>query len=332
MDTHIPTVRGPISPADLGRVLMHEHIFILTYDYLLNYPDREGFDEDREIAAAIASLNDLKRSGIDTIVDLTVMNMGRFIPRIQRVAAETDLHLVVATGLYIYQSLPMPFHYQGPGTVLGGPELLVDMFVGDIVDGIAGTGVKAGMIKCATDEPGMVPDVERVVRACARTAVVTGTPITTHTHAASRVGNDQLRVFEEEGVDLERVVIGHSGDTKDIDYLVGIMARGACVGMDRFGTETPLSTAERIAVVAELCRQGFSEQIVLSHDAAVFNDFTPMSVVREAAPNWTFRFIPTVVEDGLRAAGVSEQMLSHMLINNPRRILSHPQTATSTKE
>src|SRR6185503_12571790 len=104
------------------------------------------------------------------------------------------------------------------GTELGGPEFMTDMFVRDIEEGIAGTGVKAAILKCATDKPGVTHGVERVLRAVAKAHRSTGVPISTHTHARTERGLDQQRIFEEEGVDPSRVIIGHSGDTTDIDY------------------------------------------------------------------------------------------------------------------
>ena len=215
----------PIDVADLGVTLMHEHVFIMTTEIMENYPEGWGDGAKRE-ADAIARLNELKSRGVDTIVDLTVVGLGRYIPRIARIAAATELNIVVATGLYTYNDVPMYFHYLGPGAVLGGPETMVDMFVRDIEHGIADTGVKAAILKCATDEPGVTPGVERVLRAVAQAHRQTGVPISTHTHAATRRGLEQQRIFAEEGVDLSRVVIGHSGDTTDIAYLEELIARG----------------------------------------------------------------------------------------------------------
>ena len=85
-----------------------------------NYPEVWG-DEDKRVADAIARLNELKARGIDTIVDLTVIGLGRYIPRIARIAAATELNIVVATGLYTYNDVPLYFHFQGPGTRAGRP-------------------------------------------------------------------------------------------------------------------------------------------------------------------------------------------------------------------
>lgn len=320
-DHILPTVRGPILTTELGRVLMHEHIFILTMDYMVNFPQRQGFDERRYVRSAIDKLNELKELGIDSIVDLTVLGMGRDISRIQKVAEEVDLNIVVATGIYTYDSLPMPFHFQGPGCEFEMPEPLIDMFVNDIENGIGDTKVRAGILKCAIDTPGLTPGVERVLRACARSSVLTGgTPISTHTHAGTKGGVAQVNLFREEGVDLSRVVIGHSGDSLDIDYLTWLMSNGVYIGMDRFRPESIPSTDERVGIVAELCRQGFSKQIVMSHDACVFNDYLPPGDDRAAGLYGDFAFISRVVLPKLEDHGIGGDVVDDILVHNPRRI------------
>ena len=202
-----------------------------------NHPEVWG-DEAKREADAIDRLNELKSRGVDSIVDLTVIGLGRYIPRIARIAAATDVNIVVATGIYTYNDVPMYFHFRGPGhAARTARRLMTDMFVRDITEGIAGTGVKAAILKCATDEPGVTPGVERVLRAVAQAHRQTGVPISTHTHAATRRGLEQQRIFAEEGVDLSRVVIGHSGDTTDLDYLEELIAQGSYIGMDRFGVD-----------------------------------------------------------------------------------------------
>src|SRR5207244_282631 len=194
----VETVRGDVAPDDLGRVLMHEHLFVLSPEFVANYPDDDGFKEEVHVPEAIRRLKELKDAGIDTIVDPTVIGLGRYIPRVQRVAAEVDVNIVVATGLYTYNDVPHYLHFRGPGTLLGGAEPLVDLFVKDITEGIGGTGVKAAILKCATDEPGVTPGVERVLRAVAKAHRETGVPILTHTHAHTRRGLEQQEVFESE--------------------------------------------------------------------------------------------------------------------------------------
>ncbi|HXU37235.1 MAG TPA: phosphotriesterase-related protein [Blastocatellia bacterium] len=315
----VNTVRGPIESAQLGVTLMHEHVFVLSAEIMQNFPEPWG-DEEKRVADAIARLNQLKARGVDSIVDLTVIGLGRYIPRIQRVAADTQINIVAATGVYTYNDVPMYFHFQGPGTELGGPEMMVDMFVKDIEEGIAGTGVKAAILKCATDRPGVTPGVERVLRAVAQAHLRTGVPISTHTHAATERGLEQQRIFQEEGVDLTRVVIGHSGDTTDIAYLEKLIANGSYIGMDRFGIDVLLPFEDRVNTVAKMCELGYADRMVLSQDAACFNDWLPEAALPAVLPNWHYMHIHNDVIPALKRRGVTDRQIETMLVDNPRQI------------
>jgi phosphotriesterase-related protein len=319
----IDTVRGPVDTADLGRVLMHEHVFVLTPEIQDNYP---AFDEEAEVASAVARLNELKANGIDTIVDLTAIGLGRYIPRIQRINAEADINIVAATGLYTYNEVPHYFHFRGPGTILDGPEVMVDMFVQDIQEGIADTGVKAGILKCATDEQGVTHGVERVLRAVAQAHRATGVPISTHTHAVTKRGLEQQDIFEQEGVDLSRVVIGHSGDTTDVAYLEEVMARGSFLGMDRFGIDVILPFEERVQIVATLCERGHADQMVLSHDASCYIDWLPREAF-ELMPRWHYLHITKDVIPALKDRGVTDEQIDQMLIHNPKKVFDQERGA-----
>lgn len=317
----VDTVRGPLPPGDLGTVLMHEHIFILSPEFADNYPEHEGFRESEQIPEAVKRLETLAAEGISTIVDPTVIGLGRYIPRIQKVAEGTGLNIVVATGLYTYSDIPHYLQYRGPGTLLGGEEPLVEMFVGDITRGIADTGVKAGILKCATDEAGLTPGVERVLRAVAQAHRATDAPVLTHTHAATERGTEQQDVFEAEGVDLTRVVIGHCGDTTDLGYLMSIADRGSVLGMDRFGLETRLPFEKRVETVAALCARGYADRMVLSHDASCYIDWYPSRELPSLLPDWHYLHISRDVLPALRERGVTEEQITTMMVGNPRRIL-----------
>ena len=315
---NVNTATGSIETSKLGTTLMHEHVFIVTPEIAQNFPKDWG-DEEQRIADAIARMNELKSRGVDSIVDLTVIGLGRYIPRIKRVAEKTGINIIAATGIYTYNDVPMYFHFRGPGTILGGPELMTEMFVKDIEEGIADSGVKAAILKCATDQQGVTPGVERVLRAVAQAHRRTGVPISTHTHAHTERGVDQQRIFEEEGVDLSRVIIGHSGDTTDLDYLERVIARGSYIGMDRFGIDTILPFEDRVNTVARMCERGHSAKMVLSHDAACFSDWLPQ-IVYTMMPNWHYLHIHNDVIPALKQRGVTEDQITTMLVDNPRKI------------
>ena len=301
---------------------MHEHIFVLSTEIMLNYPEAWG-DEEKRIADAVVRMNELASRGIQSVVDLTVVGLGRYVPRIQRIAEQTPLNIIVATGIYTYNDIPFYFHFRGPGTPLEGPELMVDMFVRDIREGIAGTSVKAGILKCATDSPGVTKGVERVLRAVAKAHRQTGVPISTHTHARSKRGLEQQRIFGEEGVDLSRVVIGHSGDTTDLEYLESLIAAGSYIGMDRFGIDTILSFEDRVNTVARMCERGHAGKMVLSQDAACFNDWLPERDLPAMLPNWNYLHIHNHVIPALKKQGVTDAQIQTMLVDNPRKIFEN---------
>jgi phosphotriesterase-related protein len=319
--TTVETARGAVDTSELGSVLMHEHVFIRSHEFLVNYPDVVGFDEEREVATAVDRLNELVECGISTIVDLTVIGLGRDLPLLCKVAEQTPLNIVVATGYYTFNELATFVMVRSRVGQVHEADLLAEWFVADIAEGIARTGVKAGILKVATDQPGVTHGVDATLRAVARAHLQTGVPISTHTHAATKRGVEQQDVFEEEGVDLRRVVIGHSGDTDDIGYLEELMGRGSYLGMDRFGIYGILSKEARVRTVAELCARGHADRLVLSHDASCAMDWFPPRAPR--APEWNYCHISRDVLPLLRDAGVSETDINTMLVDNPRRIFEN---------
>jgi phosphotriesterase-related protein len=309
----IPTVRGPVAPDALGVTLAHEHVFVRTADVQANVPGE--WDEEERVADAVTKLRALTALGVATIVDPTVIGLGRDIPRIQRINAEVDLNVVVATGVYTYHDVPNWFRYRPPGA-------MADLFVRELTEGIAGTGVRAAFLKCAVDEEGLNPGVEQVLRAVADAHRRTGAPVMVHTHAGTRTGADVWRLLAGEGVDPHRVVLAHSGDTTDADHLCELAEAGFVLGMDRFGIDTTLGFEERVAVVAELVRRGHAGSMVLAHDAACYIDWLAPGLREHILPRWHYGHLHADVLPALRERGVTDADLTTMLVDNPRRWLA----------
>ncbi len=308
---HVETATGAIDTATLGFTLMHEHIYVLSEGVIGAFPSL--WDREARIKQAVAALSEAKAHGVSTIVDLTVLGLGRDASLAREVSRQSGVNVVVATGLYTYDELPHYFNLRDIDHMAG-------LFVRDIEHGVQDTDIRAGILKVATDEKGLTPGVEKVVRAVARAHRRTGAPISTHTHAATERGLDQQRIFTEEGVDLSRVVIGHSGDTEDIAYLEKLMAAGSYIGMDRFGIDSYMPTDRRVAVIATLCERGHADKIVLSHDASCYIDWFPEEMPKQVMPRWHFLHISDEVVPALLTAGVSEKQIRAMTIDNPRRI------------
>jgi len=303
---------------------MHEHVFVMSTEHMHNY-GADWWDEEFRVTDAIAKLNSIHAKGISTIVDPTVWGLGRYIPRIQRIAAQTPVNIIVATGLYVYEELPQQYAYRGPGTLIDIPEPMVTDFSRDITEGIADTGVKAAFLKFALETPEPSPGIERIARAIARTHVATGAPITVHTSGPHQTGRTAVRIFREEGVDLTKVVIGHAGDSNDLDYLSELADTGVTLGMDRFGLDLFNPTAERVKTIAALATRGYADRMVLSHDASCFIDYFGAAhdeARAAAAPNWHFEHITDDVIPALLASGVTQAQIDTMMVENPVRYFS----------
>lgn len=321
MTRSIPTFTGEVSGDALGVTLIHEHIFVTDPELDVNMPHPE-WNERAAIERAVSVLTDLHERGVRTLVDLTVIGLGRDVRRVAEVAARVPVQIVAATGCYAAEVLPPFFRLNGPGLVVDGPDPLVDLFVGDIEDGIAGTSVRAGMIKIASDAAGLTPDATRVFAAAAAAQQRTGVPITTHSHAPSRGGTAQQDELERRGVPLDRVVIGHSGDSTDLSYLRGRADRGSYLGFDRFGMEHVARDEDRIRMLRQLLDAGYADRIVLSHDAAVFSRVTPPSWRAAHVPSWHMAHLFDTVLPRLRASGVDDATLHQLMVVNPRRVLT----------
>jgi len=307
----VNTVTGPVDTAQLGFTLMHEHIYVLSEGVVPNFP--QLWNREARIRQAGETLRQAKQAGVNTIVDLTVLGLGRDVEMARQVSELSGVNVIAATGVYTYDELP--HHFQNRDA-----DYMADLFTQDITHGVQGTDIKAAILKVATDQQGVTQGVEKALRAVARAHRRTGAPISTHTHAATKRGLDQQRIFREEGVDLSRVVIGHSGDTEDTGYLEELMKAGSFIGMDRFGIDTELSSEKRVAVIARLCDRGYASHMVLSHDTSVYIDWFPPELIKQVVPRWNFLHISNDVLPMLRSAGVSDADIQTMTVDNPRRI------------
>jgi phosphotriesterase-related protein len=310
----VETVRGPVALAELGPTLMHEHVFVLDPEALINFGHVWGpryWDEEVRVADAIARLKQLRDSGIHTLVDPTALGLGRNIPRIQRITADVDLNIVVATGVYAFLELPSFLAYRSD-------DAIVELFVRELRDGIDDTGVRAAFLKCAVEVHGLVGDVPRILAAIAAASVETGAPVMVHTNAVAKTGLPALEVLTNAGVDPTRIVIAHAGDSNDLEYLRAIADTGAALGCDRFNIEHFNPDEKRIETLLALIAEGYTDRVHLGHDAACFNDFmigNPFFV--DEKPDYLH--LSTHVLPALLRAGVTQGEIDQMLVTNPQR-------------
>ena len=316
----VQTYLGPCDPEDLGTTLLHEHVFVRDFELERSLP-RTEWDEADAIERAVQGFEALHALGVRTVVDLTVPGLGRDVRPVLAVARRVPITLVASTGFYIKSELPLYYQFHGPGRSIDDPEPLVELFVRDIETGIGDSGIRAAMLKVVTDVQGVTDDVARVMAAAAIAHRQTGVPITTHSHPASHNGLVQQDFLRAWGVPLERVIIGHSGDTDDIAYLRALMDSGSTIGLDRFGMEHVLPDERRVATVLELLRLGYGDRMILSHDAAWFSHVTAPSWRATFAPQWHMLHISRDILPMLREGGATDADLHQLLVVNPSRLL-----------
>lgn len=324
--TSANTLRGPIDAQTLGFTLMHEHLFMVSVGLHHHWPHL--MDREEAITRLIDKVQRAKAAGVQTIVDMTTPNMGRDLGLLRMVAEATSVNIIGATGAHPHE--PLPLYLLGAvGDHAEGidPDRLADLFVHDIEIGMDGTTVRAGVIKTGSD-PVVDDSNARLLRAAARAQVRTGAAITTHTHAGNKVGLEQQAIFESEGVDLGRVVIGHCGDSQDLTYLASLADRGSYLGMDRFGYQYPgrdsVDTKNRIRVIAELCRQGYAERIILSSDSVSWSDVISEDFLTQHMPDWNVWYLAETVVAQMLDAGINEDDVALMTKENPQKVLAIP--------
>ncbi|MCY4416702.1 MAG: phosphotriesterase-related protein [Chloroflexi bacterium] len=312
----VNSVTGPIDTDDLGFTLSHEHVGTNAAGLRHTYPeiiDRAGIKEQ-----SVAAMAAVREDGVRTIVDVSTFDLGRDVALIREVAEASGMQIIVATGNHL--AVPRPF-----GDL--SPDVIAELYVREIEEGIEGTGIKAGIIKVASDEGGITPPQEVVLRAAARAQKATGMCISTHTWSPERIGEAQVRILEEEGVDLDKVYIGHSNDDTDLDYLFGLLNKGVWLGLDRYPGGTRPGTPnweQRTEVAKALMDAGFTHRIFLSHDYSVPKARHGAEVQeqrRRANPD-EYNFIPRYVLPRLKELGASDAEIHQITVENPRRFFA----------
>lgn len=307
----VQTVSGPIAPDELGFVLPHEHTGISLW----HIQDRWDYWElTPDEAIVVDELRAYRAAGGGTLVDLTLPGVGRDPERLRRWAAASGLNIVMGAGWYRTAYYPAE-------TLIDRRSVddLADELVREAVDGVGETGIRPGIIgEIGTDKPWLSAQEERVHRAAARASRRTGLAITTHA-VLSPVGLDQLRIFEEEGVDPSRVVIGHADSYPFLEHYLEIVRRGANLEFDFLGMSfTPMERygeARIVGLLGELLDRGHADRILLSQDVCHNGQL-------KAYGGNGYVYLFEAFLPRLREAGVPESAIRTMTVDNPARILT----------
>ena len=312
--TKINTVLGPIDSSNLGFTLSHEHICNGFGGSPFTFP--EFLDIEATLERASIDLLEAKDEGLKTIMDVAPHDQGRNIKLQQEVSKRSGINIITCTGTW----LDVPRFFEGLH-----PNKIATLYIREIEEGIEGTEVKASIIKVASDKGGVKPQEELVLRAAARASKSTGVPIMTHTWAPDRIGEEQVRIFKEENLDMNLVCIGHSNDSTDIQYLTGLLEQGVWLGMDRYpGGQlgTPL-WKQRTKIIKSLIELGWGHRIMLAHDwdSSIGLHSPEFRAAREAYNPDNYLFITRNVLPYLRQLGATNTDIENLTTYNPQKYL-----------
>ncbi len=307
--TTINSVLGPLDTAALGFTLMHEHIMGSSAGIPQNYAELLGSGFMERI---VKGLPQAKKGGIDTIVDATTLDLGRDVTVLAEASRLTGVNIIACTGWW----LEIPRFLTGVSA-----DQFAELFIREIQEGIAGTNIKAGILKAASDIAGVTPGEETILRAVARAHLQTNIPIMVHSYSPGQVGRQQVAILKEEGVDLRRVKLDHSNDTTDVEYLTWLLEEGCYLGLDRYPGRN-VSSLARTKTMKTLIDAGYAGRLLPSHDWSLVSVMTEASrqtqEERERRNPYGYLYIKKMVFPQLREMGVSEATLNSLCVDGPR--------------
>ena len=305
----INTVLGIIDSAMLGETLCHEHVINYNPNFYNAFKDK-WFPREKVIERAVKLFKQAKEEcNVSTILDGTPIDLGRDIEMIKTVSEQSGVNILVSSGVYCSEEVFL----QGKKA-----EKLASYFIDESQTGIAGTNVKPAILKCATGRLGVTEINELLLTTMAITQKETGLPIFAHNEHDLKTPYLQLKIFEKNGVDLEKVVIGHCSDSQDIEYLLDLLKNGCYLGFDRIYPSAYETQAETIA---QLICKGYENKLLVSHDFFAFYDFGDTDFERQKNSSRDFTVVHKKLLPTLCGLGISENSVRKLTNDNPRKML-----------
>lgn len=315
----IRTVLGDISPSDLGITAPHEHLWcdqgLCSGGKKRSFPDiyEKLYMRDKELIEK--ELGDFYNAGGKAIAEMTTDGWGRDVKVLNELSEKSGIHVIAISGFYVEDCLQDYFDSHNI-------DELTEVLVKEIAEGADGSDIRTGLLKSSISRRKIEHQEEKGARAVARAQICTGVAITTHTSVSVRfeidggnIGTQFLNIFEEEGVDLTRVIVGHTDENADIRQLLTLLERGSFIQFDTIGKTHWLLDETRIGLLKQVIEAGFEDCIMLSTDRCRVSETR-----RHGGPGYAHilnNFIPSLHE-----AGFTEAVINKILIDNPAQIFS----------
>ena len=317
--TQVQLTDGTIASSTMGKTLIHEHILVAFpgWQFDIKLPKYSRADY---VSQVVDRLQELKDCGCSTIVDPCPMDLGRDVEFVAEVAQKSGVRIVVATGVYTEADC-------GLSAIKWQPkEDLVELYVKELTQGVGDTGIKCGVIKIATGNGPATEYERKMIGVAAEASKITGAPIISHTPLASH-GHEQIDIVETHGVPANCLVVGHSGDRDDTEYQQSLAARGAFVGLDRFGMDLLLPDEVRMKNLMQLVEAGYRDSILVSHDNVLCwpGSWPPGTWPKgvELPPMPPITHFMRTLAPRLYEMGLAPADLDHILTENPATLFDN---------
>ena len=299
----IRTVLGDIKKEELKVTMAHEH-FIVDLDHV-RHDGISMIETLEEVEPEIKKMMDL---GVDSAVEVTTIDMYRDVKKLRQISLDTGLKIVCATGFYLSEYHP---DYIKDMTA----EEIAAIFEKELLEGIDGTDIKAGIIaEIASSPKEFVGYEEKVLKAAAIASAKTGSAVYTHTGRYTALKT--IEILLAEGVNPDKVIIGHQDLIDDSEYHLSLLKYGVNLGFDTCGKSAYMPDETRAANIKKIIEAGYGDHVVLSNDISRRTYFTSynqngyLSVMKIMVPL-------------LKKIGVSDEDINKLLCVNPARILDN---------
>jgi 5-phospho-D-xylono-1,4-lactonase len=305
--TIIRTVLGDIPSDDLGVTYAHEHLW---WQPPLEFSDADPDLGLTSLAAARKELNFFRKAGGQALVEMTTIEVGRSPDTLRSLSEETGVHIIAATGHNVGK-------YSDPFVAEMGIDEVAQWMIRDLTEGMGGTEIRAGVLKCSTSLEHATQGERKVIRAAGVAYKETGAPVSTHTQAGS-YALEQIELLRKAGIPPKRVLVGHLDRRLDWEYHRAIARTGVYLGFDQIGKEKYAPDSARIAMIQRLIDAGHQKQILLSGDLARKSNWPAYGFgYGPGLTHLLWAFVPRLLR-----VGISEEGVQTLLIENPARFLA----------
>lgn len=303
----IMTVNGPVRTMDLGFTLAHEHVMV---DFIgAAQTGKHRYNADEVFSTALPYLQDVQKRGCKTFVDCTPAYVGRDAQILQRLSKATGLHIITTTGYYgARQEQHLPQH-----VFTERAEQMAARWIAEWENGIDGTGIKPGFIKCGVDNGPLTPAQRKTIEAAAITHLETGLTIGIHT-GNGKAATEELEILQAKGVSPSAWIWIHAQSEKDAALHIKAAKSGGWISFDAV---YPTVIDTYVNWVKKMKEEKLLHRVLLSQDSGWYHVGEPNGGEFENYNTIFEKFLPALKQNGF-----TQEEIELLFIKNPAKALT----------